>query len=124
MEPNLTIFVQIFNFFIGFLLIKNLLLKPAIKYLQDEDRKKDGLSKDISDQEGLLESKVEKKKSTWTKYQQHFKESCPRPIERKVFALEGERMEPEITEISDKQVEQLAQQVKVALVERIEHVRE
>jgi len=123
MELNLTIFVQIGNFFIGFFLIKNFLLKPAIQFLQEEDRKKDDLSKDISDQEALLDAKVEKKKNRWTKCQEYFRDSCPKPLEKKVFALDDERKEPVAAEISSAEVEQLAQHVKKALIERVEYVR-
>ena len=124
MEPNLTIFIQVFNFFIGFILIKNLLLKPAVKYLQTEEVKKDNLSKDISNQKKLLEQKIETKKETWKTYQEHFSKTCPKPVDKEVFALQKERKEPEVPQIPEDKIEQLSQQIEKALVERVEHVRE
>jgi len=123
MKVNFTIIVQIINFFIGFLLLKYLLFKPAAKYLQDEEKKEEALTQKIDGQQRLLENKIEKKKTAWSGYQAQFQKSCPKPVTTQVFALEKERKEPKISEISDSEIEQTTQKVKEAFIQRVQHVR-
>ncbi|MFC1842738.1 hypothetical protein ACFLYU_03720 [Candidatus Dependentiae bacterium] len=124
MEPNFTIVIQAINFFIGFIILRQLLFKPAIAYLQGEDKKEEGIAGKISDQKNLLDTKVEKKKKTWKQCQKHFQKSCPAPIVKKIFILEETRQEPEVAEISDKEVQYLTEHAQKVLVERMQYVHE
>jgi len=104
--------------------LKYLLFKPAAQYLQGEEKKETNMTGKISTQKNILDSKLETKAATWKKYQATFQKTCPKPITKKIVSLGKERAEPEVVEISAKEANQIAEQVKDAFVERIQHVRD
>jgi len=123
MEPNLTILVQAFNFFLVYLLLKYLLFKPAVQYLKNEEREKKYIEDGISEQQNLLEQKIETKNQTWKKYQGYFKKHNPetRPT---FFTLEEMEKEPEILELSQDDIDRFSEKMQKALIERVGRVRQ
>jgi hypothetical protein len=122
-DVNFTIIIQMINFFIGFLLLKYLLFKPAIKYLQIEEKKEEVISEKILTQENNIKNKLEEKSKNWANCKQYFKKNCPKPITEKNIFFQETIKEPSAIEISDKEIEALAKHAEKALVERINHVR-
>jgi len=123
MTPNLTVLVQAFNFFIVYLLFKHLLFKPAIAYLKSEENSKKHIEENISEQQNLLDEKKEEKSETWKKYQVFFKEHTPQPKPTELLAVKEVKKEPEILELSQKEIDQFSEHMKKALIERVQDVK-
>jgi len=122
MEPNLTILIQAFNFFIVYLLLKYFLFKPVLEHLQNEEKEQKYIEKSISNQQNLLDEKIEQKNQTWKKYQNYFKKNSPQ-IKAELFTIDDMEKEPEILELSEKEVNEFSKKMKKALIERVENVR-
>ncbi len=120
MTLNFTIFIQAFNFFIVCLLLKHLLFKPAVKYLQQEQFAKEKLEENITSQQTIVDETFEYKKEAWKKYQIEFKKDCP-DITTKLFEFE-EKKEIESIKISKSEAEKLSDHIQKTLVKRIEYV--
>jgi len=130
MNINITIFIQIVNVLIGFLILKYLLFKPALKYLQAEEKKKENMSKNISDQENLLDSKIQDKSQRWKEYQRYFSQNCPKLVSKKTPHLTEQKVEKALREnedqdfpLSEQEITNMKQHVEKALIERLEHVK-
>jgi hypothetical protein len=122
-EVNFTIIIQMINFFICFLMLKYLLFKPAVRYLQIEEKKEKEISEKILSQENIIKNKIEEKSLTWARCEQYFEKNCPKVIIEKLPTLKETKKEPSSVEISDKEVETLAKHAQKALIERIDHAR-
>jgi len=130
MNINITIFIQIANFFVGYQLLKYLLFKPALQYLQSEEKKKESMTKNISDQQGLLDSKIETKSVNWKQCQQYFSEHCPKSISKELHSLAQEETGPKCADVSQKEfplskqeITSITEHVEKALIERLQHVK-
>jgi len=123
MEPNLTILIQAFNFFVVYLLFKYLLFKPAVAYLKSEEKTKKHVEQNISNQQVLLDKKIEDKNETWKKYQVFFRKHSPQVEPAKLLAIEEIKKEPEILELSQKEIDQFSEHMKKALIERVQSVK-
>jgi len=132
MNINFTIVIQAINFFIGFLLLKYLLFKPALQYLQSEEKKKNNMSKKIFDQEELLNQKIEIKSDNWKTCQKYFSKTCPslEPLGSASLEKLGtphaalqDQKEPEHIDVSEQEIKELTKHVENALTERLQHVK-
>jgi len=124
MNINFTIIIQVINFFIGFLLLKHLLFKPALQYLQSEDKKKNNMTKKISDQQELLSIKIETKNVNWKQCQQYFSKNTPPAGQAELQAIRIlEYQEPETPKISQQEIKNISKHVEYALIERLQHVK-
>ena len=123
MEPNLTILIQAFNFFAVYLLFRYLLFKPAVAYLKGEEKTKKHIEQKISNQQASLDEKIEEKNETWKKYQVFFRKHSPQPETTKLLTIEEIKKEPEILELSQKEIDHFSEHMKKALIERVQSVK-
>jgi F0F1-type ATP synthase membrane subunit b/b' len=124
MDINITIFVQIINFSIAYLIIRYLLLRPAVSIiLQEEDRQAESNKKLHT-----LESAIKTKEATitheWNSCQQEFDSHAPAVIEA-LQALEAQDTESvkDAPSLDKKSIEPITESVAQELTERLSNVR-
>jgi len=123
MEINITIFIQAFNFFIAYLLFKHLFFKPTIVYLQNKKMAQNNIKEGITNQQLLLEKKIEKKKDEWKKCQTYFRKNSPQEKPAQLVHIEEIKKEPEIAEVSQKEIDRFSEHMKKVIIERVQSVR-
>lgn len=119
LDINCTIIIQMINFFIGFLMLKYLLFKPAAKHILEEENAEKSIKRKILGQKKLLEKKIEEKNQIWQKYEKYFKKNCPKKITSEQNKFEETQIEAQASEISNKEIEMIALHAQKILVERI-----
>ncbi|MFC1845686.1 hypothetical protein ACFLX2_01005 [Candidatus Dependentiae bacterium] len=118
MGINATLFVQAFNFFVAYAILRTLLFKPAFKALQQEDKEKDHLKNLIKERETTLEETSEQKDLAWQKFQGDFAQAAPPVRQARISNPSVEpALPPEV--LTEEQVESLAQDIQRAVVKRV-----
>jgi hypothetical protein len=76
-QINLTLFIQIFHFFIAYLIVSNLLLKPTVSVIQTEDEAEKNLKVTENQQMNIISEKENTKNNLWMAATQKFYENKP-----------------------------------------------
>jgi len=117
---NATLFVQAFNFFIAYLLLRTLLFKPAMKSIDQEQQERDHLDQQIADRQTSLEQKAQQKEKDWEEKQAAFKEAAPdiRPSHVAYTEVEPEQkpVKPD-----EQELEALVDEVQEAVEKKVRH---
>lgn len=82
MNINLTIIVQVINFLIAYILIVNILLKPAIKIILKKRKKIADLKTDLKNEQEKLLFLESKKAQLWEIYLADLRNNKPKVIEQ------------------------------------------
>src|SRR5690348_16255667 len=65
MTINFALIIQMIHFFIGYLIIKNLLLNPAFKKIQNDEKKENELNSFIKSEQIIITEKESRKNLIW-----------------------------------------------------------
>ena len=124
MEINITILVQIVNFTIAYVIIRTLLLKPAVAVILQEEKQRAEIDTSIENIEKANKAKEETKAYQWAASRQEFGEHAPEISEsERVLRTQATVELPAIPEIDKKSIEPMTDSLTTELVERISHVR-
>ena len=124
MDVNATILVQIVNFLIAYVIIRHLLLKPAVTVILQEEEHQASLDKKLRALEATNKSKEEKLSSEWATCQQEFKKHAPAVLEsQQKTAIESPENLKEAPVLDQKTVKPITNDVAQELTERLSHVR-
>ncbi|MGE0207156.1 MAG: hypothetical protein AB7R69_04905 [Candidatus Babeliales bacterium] len=77
MNLNGTVFVQIINFFIAYIIIDRILLRRAIFFIQKENADQASLMKDIQQERDIVEQKQRIKDNDWLHFCKEFGKKSP-----------------------------------------------
>lgn len=123
-ELNITIFIQIVNFMIAYVIIRTLLLKPTVAVILQEQAHLDLLEGSIESISKSNKAKEETMTRRWTACRQQFGGHAPE-VAQSEQALRTKTVEvtPEVAAFDKKSIEPMADSLADELVERMSHVR-
>ncbi len=121
---NITILVQMINFIIAYVIIRTLLLKPAVTVILQEEEHRATLDKSIENIDKANKAKQETMAYQWSVCKQEFGEHAPEISETERVLRTPPAVElPAIPELDKKSIEPMADSLAHDLVERISNVR-
>jgi len=120
MVVNATLFVQAFNFFIAYLMLRFLLFKPALKALEQERKEREHLDEVIDEREKTLAQKTEEKEKVWAEKRKAFQDAAP-DIEVAHVGHTDVTPEHEPVVPEEKEIEQLVKQVQEEVEKKVQH---
>ena len=121
MKPNATLLVQAINFFVAYLMLRYLFIKPAVKAIEQEQQEKDHLQANIDEREKKLQKTAEKKEQEWSEFQEQFSHASP-PVKKARIAHADVKPIKKEQELTEQQQDQIAEDVKEAIVKKVRHV--
>ena len=95
MNINFTLVVQLINFFIAYILIERLLLRPAVAIIREEDEERFKLQNLVAFNKERLEQKEFDKQQEWRSLQEIFAKSIPRTITPELEVIKQVMIEPQ-----------------------------
>lgn len=119
MTINFTLFLQIINFFIAYLIITKILLKPAIHVIREDKSIEDEILNDIKDKELEITNKEFLKKTLWNRSLEYFQKEKPiiNPLEVSILWRT-----PQMKNLSDLFTLDLKKKLTDFVVETVKHV--
>ena len=121
---NITILIQIVNFVVAYVIIRTLLLKPAVAIILQEEEHRANLDKSIESIANTNKGKEETMAHHWATCRQEFGERAPEIAEtEQALRARGIVELPAVPELDKKAIEPMADNLAEELVERISHVR-
>lgn len=124
MDINITLIIQIVNFIIAYVIIRTLLLRPAVTVIMQEEEHLALINKSIDSNNQENKAKEENMARRWTECRQEVDEHAPEiaQAELSLLLIGGPEM-PKISELDHRSIEPMADNVAAELVERMSHVR-
>lgn len=120
MYINATLLVQAFHFFIAYVLLKKLLLRPAIAVIEDEQAQQDSLRAVVASRRILVQQKELERIAQWKGYQQEFLAKIP-PLEVERAVIKGIELSYSYEPLSPL-VRNTAKQLSATIVAKVDHV--
>ena len=77
MNVNLTLFVQILNFWVAYWILRICIFKPAVRLLYNEEEKKEALAHAIAQEEASIAYVHHKRQLQWQQFRIHCKRNHP-----------------------------------------------
>lgn len=123
MNINATVIIQAFNFFIAYLFLRVLFLKPAVVVLKQEKAQLDGLVTQLSEKRKAIIVLEQTKKEQWLKAQEQFRIHVPDVLSRELYFFQ--RLTPERTSIvaDDHLVKQIETELIAYIAQKVDHAR-
>lgn len=122
-DINITLFIQVIHFLIGYWIITTFLLKPVYAVIVKQDADTDLLMKDIGEnQEAILNINWDTFEH-WQRCQQFFKKEAPPANQIQLFIFRNVVPSRQITEIEKSQVEKKTDEIAQNIMKEIAHVR-
>ncbi len=119
---NGTLIVQAINFFIGYLLLRFLLLKPVVTAVQEGEQEEIAVRTDIKKAQEALVVREEEKQKEWRKCQQFFMQHVPTIDDPHLFVFKGITGEIRLSDVKEDAIEKLVKTTKQELVNKVDHV--
>ena len=106
MNINLTVLVQVVHFFIAYLILTRLVLKPTLAILNEEESLKDEKRGMIATQQNVVASLMLHKQQQWYNCFKYFKKNTPNKIKMPTIDI-GQIIKP--VELNRSEKEDIAQ---------------
>ncbi len=121
MNINATLIIQAINFLIAYLLLRTILLKPAIHVIQADQLAQDNQHKAIAEGEKRAAQKEQEKEKAWRGYQYYFLEKTPEVIKPELMVFQ--RISPELKRpvVADEVILQLIDKTQSGLIKKVMH---
>ncbi len=118
MNINATIFVQAFNFFVAYILLRILLFKPVYAAIRHDEAVEQALVDGIARSKKKLEQKEREREQQWQECRRYCAESQPRVLGAELFFRD---ITPMVVypSISDEQVAQAVQEVVHGIIKKV-----
>jgi hypothetical protein len=123
MDINITALIQIVNFSIAYVIIRNLLLKPAVSVILQEEEHQAQLDKTFRTLQAKNKSKEETIAREWGACQQEFHKHAPAVLEAGATVQQDVATIQEVPPLDRKAIEPMTDNVTRDLTERLSHVR-
>ncbi len=118
MEINATLFVQMFNFIIAYILIDRIIVRLATAIVQAEDRKLGTLESEVAEQEKRIAGRVRYNEDDWVILQKRLQSECPHvTVGQNVHA--PYEAPPSLPHSSQRDVEHLVEPLKNSLISAV-----
>lgn len=116
MNINLTLFIQVVNFFITYWLMSKGILSPVLKLLQEEKAQKRELEDHLASQEFVIQTKQKEMDLRLKVAQGYFKENMP---ESKIKLVKLVNLESITSDVDSHKIKELASIITRELKSRI-----
>jgi len=118
-EP-ITLIFQVLNFFIAYILLRFLLLKPAYAIIQEEQYEREHLHNNIAYQRALLTRKEQEIKDHWRGCQEHFLKNKPSIDNPELYIFKYITPSIEQPHIAPQTITKLIKNVQDAIIKKVE----
>ena len=122
MNVNATLIVQMFNFFIVYLMLRRLLFKPVVAIIQHEEAQKKALHDIIAQQKKSLDIQEKERQRHWYACQEYFATHQPASSKQHIISDIIEDDAGEDNPLPADSMTTIITQVRTALEEKIKHV--
>jgi hypothetical protein len=122
MNVNATLFVQMFNFFIVYWMLRRLLFKPVVTIIQHEEAQEKALHDIIDQQKKSLDIQEKERQRHWYTCQEYFATHQPASSKQHILSDATEDDTVEFTPLPADSMTNIITQVRTALEEKIKHV--
>lgn len=121
MYINATLLIQAFHFFVAYIILKQLLFKPAIAVIEGEQAEHDSLRAAVAARHVLVQQKERERLGQWREYQQQFLIKIP-PLDVERYVVKG--IAPVFTyeSLPAKTLHEDAKRLSAAIVAQVDHV--
>ncbi len=120
-DINATLVVQAFNFFIAYLLLRYLLIKPAMQVLRQEDEETAHLQSLSEERTQMLAQTVEEKEEAWKDFQTLFSQEAPHVRRNGIVHSGVEPIKPAGLP-QQQELAQLANDLQRVITKKVSHV--
>lgn len=124
MEINFTLFVQMGNFFVAYIMLRTLFLNPALRLLQQIEKRKNDAHSELQQHESKLIEQRNQLQVEWNAYKRYCKEAKPSVVEivRTGPGQEG-GVACAIPSVTPEQMRELASDLEERITTKVSHVR-
>jgi len=122
MNVNATLFVQMFNFFIVYWMLRRLLFKPVVAIIQHEEAQEKALHDIIDQQKKSLDIQEKERQRHWYACQEYFTTHQPSAQKQHILSDATEDDAVELDPLPADSMTNIITQVRTALEEKIKHV--
>jgi hypothetical protein len=123
MTVSIALFIQIINFIVAYIIIRTLLLKPAVSEILQEEEHQARLQEAIDNTIKGNKEKEQTIESKWVACRNVFAKKSPGVIQIENESCQPSQAEfPELHETDSKEIAHMAQSITDNIVERIRHV--
>ncbi len=122
MELNVTLFIQMVNFFIAWFLLRMLYFKPAIAYLDQQQKEHDQLMASLHRWQNEISHKQEEVDQVWYALKSFSKEHKPATLDTNAVIFTHIAPELEQPSVDKRQIERLTKEVKQTIIMEAAHV--
>lgn len=123
MNINLTIVVQALNFFLAYMVMKKLLLKPAVEEIELDDQVRVSIDEAIRSHEISISTKEQEISKQWATCQRHFALYTPFLDDLRYVPRVKEDLIIEVMPLSKDRMQELTHKVANIIVEDVCNVR-
>jgi hypothetical protein len=123
MQINMTIVLQAIHFFIAYILLKRLLLRPVFGIIEQETMQMDALVDTIESRTVIVQEKKRDCKERWAQYQQEMRSHVP-AIEHQESVIQHISPLYTVPHYSPTHSKTVTHDVTRALTEKVKHVIE
>ena len=123
MNINATLIIQACNFFIAYLLLRVLFLKPAVIVLKQEKAQLDGLVSQLSEKRKAIVLLEQTKKEQWHAAQEQFRTNFPDVVSRELYFFQHLTPERNIVCADDHTVKQIENELVAYIAQKVDHAR-
>lgn len=119
MNINLTILVQLVNFFIAYSVLTKFFLKPWLEVFDKDRRDRARLKHMLSEQQELLLEKKRHKLIQWQRFQAYFNQQRPDPVTHTVVITPDNKGVAPVGALSKEQKTHVVHDVVTALKKKV-----
>lgn len=124
MEINLTLFVQIGNFFVAYMLVRILFLRPALCLLRQDEQHRSNAQAQLQQHELQLLKQRNLLQVEWNAYRKYCRAAVLHTVEvAKAGASQEGGVACAVPSITLEQTEQLASDLEQRITTKVSHVR-
>jgi hypothetical protein len=121
-EINLTLLVQVINFALAYIVLRNFFFKPIVEAIQKEDQEKESLIDTIEQRRVMLEEREKERQMQWRKCQTYFVKQAPVfPSRTALIAKSPLRLIS--SSFDPKTIEEYSTFIADDIVQKVRHVR-
>ncbi len=122
MELNVTLFIQMINFFIAWFILRMLYFKPAIAFLDQQQKEHDQLVATLRRWQSNITLKEHEINQVWSTLKVFSKDHKPDSMPSDFFIFKHIAPELEQLSVDPKQIDRLTKEVKQIIITKAAHV--
>lgn len=124
MEINFTLFVQMGNFFVAYVMLRTLFLKPALHLLQQVEQHKDNAQTELQRHESKLLEQRSILQAEWSAYKRYCRHAVPSVVEvMRTGPSQDGGVACAVPSMTPEQIKQLASDLEKRITAKVSHVR-